>query len=77
MHEARQRWRYRPPDQAQGHGHPAEIAMVERLIARGHAYVAANGDVYYDSGLVDYGRLSGKSIGPAVRRACRAWRSEA
>lgn len=39
------------------------IAMIERLIARGHAYSAANGDVYYDvRSFSDYGKLSGKSI---------------
>jgi cysteinyl-tRNA synthetase len=35
--------------------------MIESLIARGHAYSAANGDVYYDvSSFLGYGRLSGK-----------------
>ncbi len=42
---------------------PEIIDMIERLIARGHAYVADNGDVYYDvRSFPDYGRLSGKSI---------------
>src|ERR1044071_3155088 len=37
------------------------IRMIEALIARSHAYAAANGDVYYDvSSFEDYGRLSGK-----------------
>ncbi|MFP5505032.1 MAG: cysteine--tRNA ligase [Gammaproteobacteria bacterium] len=37
------------------------IRMVETLIARGHAYPAANGDVYYDvSSFPGYGRLSGE-----------------
>jgi cysteinyl-tRNA synthetase len=37
------------------------IRMIEALIARGHAYAAANGDVYYDvSSFEGYGRLSGK-----------------
>lgn len=37
------------------------IRMVETLIARGHAYAAANGDVYYDvSSFPTYGRLSGE-----------------
>jgi cysteinyl-tRNA synthetase len=37
------------------------IRMIEALIARGHAYPAANGDVYYDvSSFEGYGRLSGK-----------------
>jgi cysteinyl-tRNA synthetase len=35
--------------------------MIEALIARGHAYVADNGDVYYAvSSFPGYGRLSGK-----------------
>jgi len=37
------------------------IHMIESLVARGHAYPAANGDVYYDvSSFQGYGRLSGK-----------------
>ena len=37
------------------------IRMVETLIARGHAYAAANGDVYYDvSSFAGYGQLSGE-----------------
>ena len=37
------------------------IRMVETLIARGHAYAAANGDVYYDvSSFPTYGQLSGE-----------------
>jgi len=39
------------------------VEMIERLIARGHAYVADNGDVYYAvTSFEGYGRLSGKSI---------------
>ena len=39
------------------------VEMIERLIARGHAYVADNGDVYYAVTSFDgYGSLSGKSI---------------
>ena len=42
---------------------PAIIHMIERLIERRHAYVAENGDVYYDvHSFPGYGRLSGKSI---------------
>ncbi len=42
---------------------PGIIAMIERLIERGHAYVADNGDVYYEvRSFPGYGRLSGKSI---------------
>ncbi|GAB6040060.1 cysteine--tRNA ligase [Endothiovibrio diazotrophicus] len=38
------------------------LAMIEQLIANGHAYVAGNGDVYYDvSSFTGYGRLSGKN----------------
>ncbi len=37
------------------------IRMVERLIERGYAYLAENGDVYYAVGrFAGYGRLSGK-----------------
>lgn len=37
------------------------IRMIETLIARGHAYAAANGDVYYDvSSFAAYGKLSGE-----------------
>ena len=40
---------------------PGMIAMISALVARGHAYAAANGDVYYDvSSFEGYGRLSGK-----------------
>ena len=38
------------------------LAMIRRLIGRGHAYVADNGDVYYAVASFDgYGKLSGKS----------------
>ena len=54
-----------PPDQeprATEHL-PEIIDMISRLIERKHAYVARNGDVYYDvKSFPDYGRLSGKSI---------------
>lgn len=40
---------------------PEIIAMVERLLANGHAYAAANGDVYYAvASFPGYGQLSGK-----------------
>jgi len=39
------------------------IAMIARLIERGYAYAADNGDVYYDvSHFARYGRLSGKRV---------------
>ena len=42
---------------------PEIIAMIQRLVERGHAYVGANGDVYYAvSSFPRYGRLSGKKI---------------
>ncbi len=41
---------------------PEILAMIEKLIARGYAYAAANGDVYYDvSKFEGYGKLSGKN----------------
>jgi cysteinyl-tRNA synthetase len=65
MHEDAAALGVQPPDQeprATDHL-PAIITMIERLIERGHAYVAANGDVYYDvASFPGYGRLSGKSI---------------
>jgi len=54
-----------PPDQeprATEHL-PEIIDMITRLIDRGHAYLADNGDVYYDvRSFPGYGSLSGKSI---------------
>jgi cysteinyl-tRNA synthetase len=42
---------------------PQIVAMVERLIARGYAYVAADGDVLYSvARFAPYGRLSGKRL---------------
>ena len=43
--------------------HMGEIlAMIEKLIAKGYAYAADNGDVYYDvSKFAGYGKLSGKN----------------
>ncbi len=39
------------------------VAMIEALVERGHAYRAANGDVYYRvASFPDYGRLSGKRL---------------
>ncbi len=65
MHEDADALGVLPPDQeprATGHL-PAIIRMIGRLIERGHAYVADNGDVYYDvRSFPEYGKLSGKSI---------------
>jgi cysteinyl-tRNA synthetase len=54
----------RPDSEPKATEHMAEIlAMIDRLIERGHAYAADNGDVYYDvRSFPDYGKLSGKSI---------------
>ncbi|NCS64731.1 MAG: cysteine--tRNA ligase [Hydrogenophilales bacterium CG03_land_8_20_14_0_80_62_28] len=39
------------------------LTMIQTLIANGHAYAAANGDVYYAvQSFPTYGRLSGKSL---------------
>ncbi|MGD2112209.1 MAG: class I tRNA ligase family protein, partial [Gammaproteobacteria bacterium] len=41
----------------------AIIAMIEKLVEKGHAYQGSNGDVYYAVGsFVSYGRLSGKQL---------------
>ncbi|MEA3639323.1 MAG: cysteine--tRNA ligase [Lamprobacter sp.] len=51
-----------PDDEPRATAHIDEIlAMIERLIQNGHAYVAENGDVYYAvASFPGYGRLSGK-----------------
>jgi cysteinyl-tRNA synthetase len=42
---------------------PHIIALIGKLIARGHAYVAGNGDVMYSvSSYASYGQLSGKRL---------------
>ncbi len=53
----------RPDDEPRATLHMGEIlAMIEKLIANGYAYAAANGDVYYDvSKFEGYGKLSGKN----------------
>lgn len=53
-----------PPDlEPRASRHIAEIiTMITALIERGHAYLGANKDVYFDVGsFKDYGRLSGKN----------------
>jgi cysteinyl-tRNA synthetase len=63
MHEDAAALGVLPPDaEPRATGHIAEIlAMIERLIAKGHAYVADNGDVYYAvASFTGYGKLSGK-----------------
>jgi len=53
-----------PDSEPRATAHIAEIiAMIERLVANGHAYVADNRDVYYSVGsFADYGKLSGKTL---------------
>ena len=42
---------------------PQMVAMIERLVDRGHAYVGDDGAVYYDvQSFPDYGRLSGNRL---------------
>ena len=42
---------------------PQIVAMIETLVAKGHAYAADNGDVYYSvSSFPPYGQLSGKRL---------------
>jgi cysteinyl-tRNA synthetase len=65
MHEDARALGVLPPDQEpRATEHLPDITrMIARLIERGHAYVADNGDVYYDvKSFPAYGRLSGKSI---------------
>jgi cysteinyl-tRNA synthetase len=43
---------------------PGIIAMTQKLIEKGYAYVASNGDVMYSvAKFADYGKLSGKQLG--------------
>jgi cysteinyl-tRNA synthetase len=54
-----------PPDHApRATRHlPQIVSLIEKLIARGHAYAAANGDVMYAvASFADYGQLSGKKL---------------
>jgi cysteinyl-tRNA synthetase len=54
----------KPDQEPRATGHiPHIIHLVEQLIARGHAYVAADGDVMYSvTSFADYGQLSGKKL---------------
>jgi len=63
MHEDAAALGILPPDvEPRATGHiPEIIAMIQRLIDNGHAYVADNADVYYAvASFPGYGRLSGK-----------------
>lgn len=65
MHEDSDALGVLPPDgEPKATDHIDEILeMIETLIEKEHAYVAANGDVYYSVASFDgYGKLSGKSI---------------
>ncbi|WP_018151918.1 cysteine--tRNA ligase [Leeia oryzae] len=65
MHEDTAQLRLLPPSfepRATEHV-PGMVALIEKLIANGRAYPAANGDVYYAvREFPDYGKLSGKSL---------------
>ncbi|MGL5948484.1 MAG: cysteine--tRNA ligase [Aeromonas sp.] len=54
----------RPDIEPRATGHiPEIIALVERLLAKDHAYVAANGDVMFIvESCADYGKLSGQNL---------------
>jgi len=70
MHEDAQALGVLPPTrEPRATAHIAEIlTMIRVLVDKGHAYVAANGDVYYAVASFDgYGRLSGKD--PRALRA--------
>lgn len=63
MHEDAARLDIMPPDQEpRATAHIEDIlAMIVRLIEKGFAYVAVNGDVYYRvTSFANYGKLSGK-----------------
>jgi cysteinyl-tRNA synthetase len=65
MHEDSDALGIIPPDaEPKATDHIAEIiSMCEKLIEKDHAYVADNGDVYYDVySFPTYGKLSGKSL---------------
>jgi cysteinyl-tRNA synthetase len=65
MHEDYDRLNILRPDHEPRATHHIQsiIAMTERLIEKGYAYVAANGDVMYSVAKFDgYGRLSGKNL---------------
>lgn len=65
MHEDEAALLCRPPDlEPRATEHVGSMQrLIGELIARGHAYAATNGDVYYAvRSFPDYGRLSGKSI---------------
>jgi cysteinyl-tRNA synthetase len=65
MHEDAARLGVLPPSSEPRATHNIQeiLEMIQALIDRGHAYAAANGDVYYDvSSFEGYGRLSGKHL---------------
>ncbi len=53
-----------PTHEPRATGHvPGMLAMIATLIAKGHAYAGANGDVFYSvRSFEGYGKLSGKSL---------------
>lgn len=65
MHEDERALNVLPPDiePRATQSIPAITAMIETLIAKGYAYVGANGDVFYAvNNFKGYGKLSGKNL---------------
>lgn len=65
MHEDERALGVLPPDHEPKatHSIPEILSMIETLIARGHAYIGSNGDVFYAvQSFETYGRLSGKQL---------------
>ncbi|MCX7984950.1 MAG: cysteine--tRNA ligase [Bacteroidetes bacterium] len=67
----------RPDISPRASGHiPEQIELIERLLARGYAYVV-NGSVYFDvQKFVDYGKLSGRTLEEAIEGTRVEVRSE-
>lgn len=65
MHEDAQKLGVKPPDLEPRATESMDqiLAMIRDLVDKGYAYVASNGDVFYDvSRFEEYGKLSGKDI---------------
>jgi cysteinyl-tRNA synthetase len=65
MHEDEKSLELLPPDvEPKATQHiPSIIALIEKLVAKGYAYIAENGDVYYEvNRFSEYGQLSHQSL---------------
>ncbi|MEY4684244.1 MAG: cysteinyl-tRNA synthetase [Pseudomonadota bacterium] len=65
MHEDERALGVLPPDHEPKATHSIDdiLSMIQTLIAKGHAYVGSNGDVFYAvQSFKSYGRLSGKQL---------------